>query len=95
MSGQKRRSPALAGPGSAESRIDVTSQHKDCSPGRILLAGWRFEPKPRRTLARLKLPDGATELIPLPLLIAAPEYMGGLSQADRDEVREMAMQGAA
>lgn len=62
----------------------------------LRLAGWRFEPVPRRTLARLRHPDGTVTHIDVALLVEAPEYMARLSKADQNEVRAMALhRGAA
>lgn len=62
----------------------------------LALAGWRFEPMPRRTMARLRHPDGSVTYIDAARLVEAPEYMARLSKVDQDEVREMVLhRGAA
>lgn len=62
----------------------------------LALAGWRFEPIPLRTVARLRHPDGSVTYIEAARLVEAPEYMARLSEADQNEVREMVLhRGAA
>ena len=61
----------------------------------LRLAGWRFEQKPRRTLAKLRHADQSLTCIEAVTLLHAPEYLAQLSEADRAEVREMALQSAA
>ncbi|RZO84691.1 MAG: hypothetical protein EVA65_10870 [Oceanococcus sp.] len=62
----------------------------------LALAGWRFEPVPRRTVARLRHLDGSVTYFDAARLVEAPEYMARLSEADQNEVREMVLhRGAA
>ena len=62
----------------------------------LMLAGWRFESVPRRTVARLRHPDGSLTYIDAARLVEAPEYMARLSESDQNEGREMVLhRGAA
>ncbi len=66
------------------------------STASLTLAGWRFEPVPRRTIARLRQADGSVTYIDALRLVQAPEYMARLSGANQNEVREMVLhRGAA
>lgn len=61
----------------------------------LALGGWCFEPCPRRTLAKLRQPDGEHICIDVKRLVSLPEYMVLLSEAEQNEVREMALQAVA
>lgn len=59
----------------------------------LALAGWRFERFPRRTFAKLRHADRSLISMEVHALVNTPKYMAALSDADQNEVREMAFQG--
>lgn len=69
----------------------MTSRKRDA--GALQLIGWSFETNPRRTLAKLKEPDGVT-YIDVQRVVGAPEYFERLSTADQAKVMVMITGGA-
>ncbi len=62
--------------------------------GALQLIGWSFASFPRRTLVKLKEPDGVT-YIDVKRVVGAPEYFERLSDADQAKVMAMVTGTAA